>query len=124
MNLPEVAQTLGIILGSGVASYLTAKTVVRNRADTGAVTTSSLPPPSPSQPPQEELAKLGARLDALGAEMLSVAQLAHSAQAAANSSVTVEEFEAYALMDSERRERIIGAIGEVRGQLDLVLKRM
>lgn len=135
MNALEIAQVVGTILGSGAASWFTAKAVIKKNAD-------ATPPPEPrpqlpsfadqtlpSAPGeilnmQAEIASLKKRLAEAETELVELSRTAKNALEVANSALTIEEFEAYTNMDSERRERVIASVGELRGRLDLVLERM
>lgn len=141
MSLAEVAQAIGIVLGSGAAAYLTARSVVRNRTEPAAVPgaplaaptapTAPTPTPTPSLPDQvllgqleQELRTLRTELRSLESDVSDALRTAKVAQEVAGLAVELEEFEAYTKMDTDRRERLISSIGEIKGQLALVLKRM
>lgn len=134
MNALEIAQVVGTILGSGAASWFTAKAVIKKNADAAA----SEPRPQlpsfadqtlPSAPGeilnmQAEISALKKRVVEAETELIELSRTAKAALEAANSALTIEEFEAYTKMDSERRERVITSVAELRGRLDLVLERM
>jgi len=139
VNALEIAQVIGTVLGSGVASWFTAKAFVKKNADAAAS-----PSPSPEARPQlpsfgdqtlpsapgeilnmqAEIAALRKRIAEAETDLVELSRTAKAALDAANSALTIEEFEAYTSMDSERRERVIASVGELRGRLDLVLERM
>lgn len=114
-----MATMVGAAVGSMVGSYFVAVKATRRRLD-------SEPPraPLPSTPeprPDPRLDAMERSLQGLEREMR---QEIRGLEGRLAEALTVEEFQAYTKMDSDRRERLVEKIGELNGAIAALLPRV
>lgn len=122
MEAVELSALLGTTVGSLIGSYFVATRASKPKKTGGA---SNPPPVQPDATVAKEVAALATRLDALEKEVRSeVRSLDARVATLAAEVLTLDEFQAYVTMDSERRERLIAKIGELQGSLAALLPHM
>lgn len=116
----QLATLAGTLLGSMVGSYFVAMRATKRRLD-------SVPPPPQrtSSAPEQDLKPLVSRIEGLERELRQEVRAMEGKIAhLAGEAMTVEEFQAYVTVDSERRERLIAKIGELQGSLAALFPRV
>lgn len=117
------AALVGTWLGSLVGSYFVATKATKRQMDAEPAPRTTVHPSLPSIP--DGLASLTPRLEALERELRQeVRALEGKITVLAGEALTVEEFQAYVTVDSERRERLIAKIAELQGSLAAMFPRM
>ena len=113
----SIPSTVGTIIGAVIVTVVGAAGASRLMVGQAVKTL-----PRPSQVPEQPAAGADSKqLDDLRSQVALLAERLTRLEAEA---MTMEEFNAYVHMDGDRRERLISAIGEMKGQVAQLARYM